>query len=164
MKIKPKLTLLLGRSSLSAKKLYGHSHFIITNSTHCASASAGAITQGIPISFKSLTLSLMWHSSSLKARRRKRSISSSSASLSSRARRRSSTKGHFFKLVRSRHIFSLYFTTVNSKCVHYKILPMAGFEPWTSIIGSDHSANWVTNTSNKRKLKIASFCIATKVY
>ena len=38
------------------------------------------------------------------------------------------------------------FSTVNSKFVHRKILPMTGFEQQTSDIASDHSVNWVTTT------------------
>ena len=38
-------------------------------------------------------------------------------------------------------LFFLYFRLFNSKHVHYKILPMTVFDPRTSGIGSDHSAN-----------------------
>ena len=31
--------------------------------------------------------------------------------------------------------------------IQYKILPMTGFEPWTSWIGSDPSTNWATTTA-----------------
>ena len=37
--------------------------------------------------------------------------------------------------------FIFVFSTVNSKYVHYKILPMTIFKPQTSGIGSDRSAN-----------------------
>ena len=40
--------------------------------------------------------------------------------------------------------FIFVFSTVNSKYVDYKILLMTGFEPQTSGIGSDRSANWAT--------------------
>ena len=33
------------------------------------------------------------------------------------------------------------------QCVHYEILPMTGFEPWTSGIQSNRSANEVTTTA-----------------
>ena len=39
------------------------------------------------------------------------------------------------------------FSTVNCKHVHYKISPMTGFEPRTSGIGSNCSANWATTTA-----------------
>ena len=39
------------------------------------------------------------------------------------------------------------FSTFNSKYVHFKILPMTGFEPWTSSIAIDCSANWATTTA-----------------
>ena len=45
-----------------------------------------------------------------------------------------------------------YFRLLNSyHClkVQYKILSMTGFEPWTSVIRRDHSANWVTTTAQK---------------
>ena len=35
-------------------------------------------------------------------------------------------------------VFSLQLTVNN---VQYKSLPMTGFEPWTSGVGSDHSTN-----------------------
>ena len=40
------------------------------------------------------------------------------------------------------------FSKVNSKYVHYLIFPMTGFEPRTSGIVSDHSANWATTTTH----------------
>ena len=39
------------------------------------------------------------------------------------------------------------FVTVNSKYVYYEILPMTGFEPWTSSMRIDWSANWATTTT-----------------
>ena len=46
------------------------------------------------------------------------------------------------KLGHSRPLFFTFvFSTVNRKFVHYKILPMTGFELRTSGIGSDRSAN-----------------------
>ena len=39
------------------------------------------------------------------------------------------------------------FSSVESKYVHCKILPMTGFEPWASGIGSERSANWATTTA-----------------
>ena len=43
--------------------------------------------------------------------------------------------------------FNFVLSTVNGKHVHFKILPMAGFEWRTSGIGSDRSANWATTAS-----------------
>ena len=40
-----------------------------------------------------------------------------------------------------RFFFVFVYSTVNSKLVHYKTLPVTGFEPWTSGIGSNRSAN-----------------------
>ena len=37
------------------------------------------------------------------------------------------------------------FSTVNSKYIQYKILPMTGFEPQISGTGSNRSANCATN-------------------
>ena len=46
--------------------------------------------------------------------------------------------------------FIFVFSTVISKtCSEYKILPMTGFEPRTSGIRSDWSANWATNWACK---------------
>ena len=42
--------------------------------------------------------------------------------------------------------FIFVFSTVDSKYVHYKILPTTGFELWTSDIRSDCSADWATST------------------
>ena len=44
--------------------------------------------------------------------------------------------------------FIFVFSTVNSKYVQYEMLPMTGFERWTSGIGRDRSANWATTISN----------------
>ena len=59
----------------------------------------------------------------------------------------------FFKMGHSRPLF-LYFRhfnaqlTVNKCSIYiYKFLPMTGFEPRISGIGSDHSTNWATTTS-----------------
>ena len=38
-------------------------------------------------------------------------------------------------------------STFSMKSVHYKILPMAGFEQWNSGVGSDCSANWATTSA-----------------
>ena len=45
----------------------------------------------------------------------------------------------FFKI--GPFLFIFVFSTVKSKYVHFKILPMTGFESRTSGIGSDRSAN-----------------------
>ena len=48
----------------------------------------------------------------------------------------------FYKLGYSCHFFLFFvFSSVKSKYVHYKILPMTGFEPRRSGIGSIPSAN-----------------------
>ena len=46
-------------------------------------------------------------------------------------------------------LFSSFQYTVDSKQMFNvnKYLPMIGFEPWTSCIGSDRSTNWATTTS-----------------
>ena len=58
-------------------------------------------------------------------------------------------KNIFFSLGHSRPLFSFIFvfSTVNSRYVHYKILPITGFEPQTPGIGSDHSANLASTTA-----------------
>ena len=57
--------------------------------------------------------------------------------------------------------FIFVFSTVNSKYVQYKILLMTGFEPWTSEIGSDRSANSATTAAHK----LFIYCqIQTQVY
>ena len=62
----------------------------------------------------------------------------------------------FLKEGHSRHLFLCFvFSTVNSKYVHYKILPMTGFEPWTSAIESDRSTNWATTISQEKKILFA---------
>ena len=43
-------------------------------------------------------------------------------------------------------LFIFVFSTLNSKYVHYKILQMTGFEPWTSGRWNNHSADWVTTS------------------
>ena len=47
----------------------------------------------------------------------------------------------FFNWAITDLFFIFAFSTVNSNYVHYKILPMTGFELRTSSIGSDRSAN-----------------------
>ena len=48
------------------------------------------------------------------------------------------TDGFFKKNSAPPGLFFIFvFFTVNSKYVQYKTLPMTGFEPWTSGIGSD---------------------------
>ena len=42
--------------------------------------------------------------------------------------------------------FMCFFSTDKSKRVEHKILPVTGFEPRISGIGSDRSANWATTT------------------
>ena len=42
------------------------------------------------------------------------------------------------------------FNTVDSKNVQYKFLPMTGFEPQTSGVGSDRSTYWATTTAHKK--------------
>ena len=49
---------------------------------------------------------------------------------------------------------SFHHNTVGSKQMFYKNLAMSGFEPWTSGIGSDRSANWATTTALKKDLKL----------
>ena len=46
-------------------------------------------------------------------------------------------------------LFSSFQNTIDSKQMFniYKILPMTGFEPRTSGIGSDRSSNWATTTA-----------------
>ena len=69
---------------------------------------------------------------------------------------RSSKSGNFrVQLIRSILIFVMglsfffifIFSNVNSYYVHYDILPLAGFEPRTSGIGSNRSTNCVTTTA-----------------
>ena len=56
--------------------------------------------------------------------------------------------------------FIFVFSTVNSKYVLYKILPMIGFEPLISGIGSNRSANWASHNHCWPKCKShgAIFC------
>ena len=49
--------------------------------------------------------------------------------------------GHFFIFV-----FSIQLTA----SIQYKFLPMTGFAPWTSGIGSDRSTNWATTTAQEK--------------
>ena len=44
-------------------------------------------------------------------------------------------------------LFSSFQYTDDSKQMLYNFLPMTGFEPWTSGIGSDRSSNWATTTA-----------------
>ena len=44
--------------------------------------------------------------------------------------------------------FIFVFSTVSSKYVHYKILPMTGFKIQTFGFGSNNSANWATTGSS----------------
>ena len=64
----------------------------------------------------------------------------------------------FFKIGQFSTSFFFIFiiSTVNNKCVHYKILPITEFEPWTSSIGSDRSANWGATTVQLLYLTFAS--------
>ena len=48
--------------------------------------------------------------------------------------------------------FFVWFRLLNSKYDYYKILPRTGFEPQSSEIGSDHSANLATITVRKRQV------------
>ena len=72
-----------------------------------------------------------------------------SRALNSSSGRPMSQKYFFLKLGHSRPLFSFIFvfSTVNSRYVHYKILPITGFEPQTPGIGSDHSANLASTTA-----------------
>ena len=58
----------------------------------------------------------------------------------------------------SSSLFSSFQNTVDSKQMFfvYKFLPMTGFEPQTSGIGSDRSTNWATTTSQLQNLFITS--------
>ena len=56
----------------------------------------------------------------------------------------------FFSIMgHSRHLFIYFclFNTVDSRQWTIKILPMTGFEPRTSVIGSNRSTNWATTTA-----------------
>ena len=44
-------------------------------------------------------------------------------------------------------LFTFVFSTVDGKYVHCKMLLMSGFEPWTSGIGINHSANWAATAA-----------------
>ena len=44
------------------------------------------------------------------------------------------------------------FLTINSKYVQYNFLPMTAFEPRTSCIRKDHSANWATTKGHGAKV------------
>ena len=46
-------------------------------------------------------------------------------------------------------LFVFVFTTANINYNQCKILPMTGFEPRISGIGSDRSANWATTTGTQ---------------
>ena len=62
--------------------------------------------------------------------------------------------------------FSLFFvfSTVNCKYVHYKILPLTGFEPQTSGVGSNLSANWATtNSQNLYELRFVNVFYSNEV-
>ena len=61
--------------------------------------------------------------------------------------------------------FSLFLSfqyTVDSKQMFdiNKFLPMTGFEPWISGIGSDRSTNWATTTSQKQSILPDSLCFS----
>ena len=56
----------------------------------------------------------------------------------------------------SASLFNSIFEQINRKFVHYNFLPMNEFQPQTSGIGSDHSANRATAT--------AFFCTLQKKY
>ena len=56
-------------------------------------------------------------------------------------------------------VFSIQFT-VN---VQYKFLPMTGFKPWTSGIGSDCSTNWATTTAHYFFLFLSSVSLLLSV-
>ena len=56
----------------------------------------------------------------------------------------------FKKMGLSRPLFLYFrlFNTVDSKMFNINFLPMTGFEPRTSEIGSDRSTNWATTTAH----------------
>ena len=67
------------------------------------------------------------------------------------------------KMVHSRPLFLHFclFNPVDSKqCLIY-ILPMTGFEPRTSGVGTDRFANWATTTAHKFYFAIGFFFIQT---
>ena len=47
------------------------------------------------------------------------------------------------------------FNTVVSRYVHFKMLPVTGFEPRTSVIGNNRSPIWATTTSQSSKFVCA---------
>ena len=46
-------------------------------------------------------------------------------------------------------VFSIHSWQLTNVQYINKVLPMTGFEPQTSGIGSDHSTNWATTTAHK---------------
>ena len=60
-------------------------------------------------------------------------------------------------------VFIFVFSKVNSKHVQYKISPMTGFEPRTSAIGSNHSANLATTTAQNYRFFLTNLT-STKVW
>ena len=61
------------------------------------------------------------------------------------------TENYFCKVGHSRPLFNTVDNKQVNKC-SIQLLPMTGFNPRTSGIGSDHSTNWVTITSLRHRM------------